>query len=149
MLEAGSIDAGCFRPAGPRVRRLIEGICRDTELRLSDIVNVDYQPRNEYDLALVLSASPSDGALSRVEGNEYVSSFRSEGRFLNLKLTRQIAAISEASSLPKNKEISVEHTSLVPVYPINLSSFRSSVIGEWIRRALIYLGYSAKGRFWI
>lgn len=49
----------------------------------------------------------------------------------------------------KGKSISVEHTSITPVYPINLATFRSSVIGEAIKNMFEFLGAEVQTHFFV
>lgn len=48
-----------------------------------------------------------------------------------------------------NKIIAVEHTSITPVYPINLATFRSSVIGNAIKNFLTFLGSHVETHFFV
>ena len=136
-------------PVGPVAQIIIDSV--DSVLDSSpNIVRVDYSPPVDADIALILS-KPLDGTdISKIRILEFVESAETSGRFLNLCLSLNVVKFFEANERVRFKGvIAIEHTSLVPVYPLNFATFRSSVVGDWCRRAAIYLGYSTKTRYFV
>lgn len=114
-------------------------------------------PYGEYDCAIRLSR--------RVEQNEkeisseLISECKSVGNYLNIKfyqeaLVRKLVSfinnftISDESKY-NSKKIAIEHTSITPVYPINLATYRSSVIGEAIKNSLVLAGAQVETHFFV
>lgn len=114
-------------------------------------------PYDEYDCAIRLS--------KRIEqheekiSSELILECKSVGNYLNIKfyqeaLVRKLIsfindfAISDGSKY-NSKKIAIEHTSITPVYPINLATYRSSVIGEAIKNLLVLAGAQVETHFFV
>lgn len=114
-------------------------------------------PYGEYDCAIRLS--------KRIEQNEekirseLLSECKSVGNYLNIKfyqeaLVRKLISfindfsISDGSKY-NSKKIAIEHTSITPVYPVNLATYRSSVIGEAIKNLLVLAGAQVETHFFV
>lgn len=132
---------------GPFVADLIANLSDALGANLWDLIEgIDYRPPNQADLALHLT-SP----VPRLEfRSDFLRQYGQTGVFLNLHLDPTVLALRrESVDRGASRRVAIEHTSLVPAYPINVATFRSSVIGEWIRRSLDFLGHEAHCHCWI
>ncbi len=113
--------------------------------------SVDYSPPRSCHIAFVCKCSEDETGilLKKIKEIDYIEKVTLEYPFLNICFNLNILVLDSINIKDRNQTASVEHTSTVPVYPLSVAVFRSSVIGEWIRRSLSYLGYSVKGRIWI
>jgi hypothetical protein len=109
------------------------------------VTSVDYRPPAGRDLALRLTPDAPQFAtdLACVRGADRT------GVFLNLQLGPSLSDLRTPPPIAQSLRIAVEHTSLVPVYPLNLATFRSSVLGEWLCRSLELLGHSVHPHHWV
>lgn len=94
---------------------------------------------------------------------ELISICRVVGNYINLQLNwnclvdKLVSYIMKLDREPygyfeskfKGKRISIEHTSITPVYPINLATFRSSVIGEALKNLFEFLGAKVQTHFFV
>ncbi|MCW2751375.1 MAG: Arginine--tRNA ligase [Aeromicrobium sp.] len=113
------------------------------------IASVDYSPRRDVHLALVGNTDLSHIDTNRICELNFVATAETDGRFLNLVLDDAAVNLRPLDDTQPLGNAVVEHSSLVPAYPVNLATFRSSVLGEWMRRALVYLGHDARARSWV
>ena len=114
----------------------------DVSIRVNDIKNINVENLNKK-LEII-----SDGIIA---GN-YINFQIEWGTFIEL-LFQHISDNDNfcdfANSEYKDKKIAIEHTSITPVYPINLATFRSSVIGEAIKNLLEHYGAKVKTHFFV
>lgn len=127
----------------------------------NDIQEINFFPRTGADLAYRVVAA---GELNRHRGTlggSLVEDIQIAGNYINVTLSlratvkwllpRILSARSQygLESVSAPISVAVEHTSLTPVYPINLATFRSSAIGNAIASLLSLSGLSVEPCFWV
>jgi len=116
------------------------------------VTGVEYLSRHGISLTLILDDDRDYEFLDALRNSEYVASTNRIGRFFNIVFDRRIRDLYLDLRLKEQSDVKrliVEHTSLLPVYPLNLATFRLSVVGEWFRRALVFLGNDVQAHFWV
>lgn len=89
-----------------------------------------------------------------------IASYTVIGNYINIMLDRKVFVDMIANYFTKKEYLSgfkafydqkwaVEHTSITPVYPINIATFRSSVIGDSIKRLIEVFGGVASSHFFV
>jgi predicted nucleic acid-binding protein len=125
--------------------------------------NITYFPRGDADLAFRLGSGcvPCPPTVIQRCRGTLVRDIEASGNYLNVKLSAaQIAnrILSNVEDLGiqygfdnrlAGVSIVVEHTSLNPVYPINVGTFRSSAIGDALAHLLRGYGANVETHFWI
>lgn len=129
----------------------------------SSVVSCDYFPPFDIDFALRLKP----GTVAQLQNKTFLSrdtlilDINQKGVFLNISLRFDvlyeyiISQISTANAnfgtidkIPLNNLI-IEHTSLNPIMPINLATFRSSVVGDGVASFFRFLGVDVRTHFWV
>ena len=133
--------------AGPAVHLLISQLADSVGLNSSSILSVDYSPPVDADIALRIRPGERVPDLK----GKYVVSSEILGVFVNVRLSADFVDLfdkARAEDSPRRR-VAIEHTSLVPVYPINIATLRSSIIGEWYRRCFELQGNDAIAHHWV
>lgn len=76
------------------------------------------------------------------------------GMYLNVRVNPEamLPYLNEIKQPPKtgiNQPVAVEHTSLTPAYPLNLTTLRSSLLGDVLIRAFANQGRDVSGRYFL
>lgn len=137
-------EINCGEIVEPIINQLL-----DTGVLLKDISYIDYDPPNLFDLAVILKHKVSNSIKEGLSFLSYIDKTEILNNYLNIKFNYDIAQMYKPKTQSNNKCVAVEHTSLNPVYPINLSTYRISTIGEWYRKVFDFLGYNTQARFWV
>jgi hypothetical protein len=136
---------------GSVVAQILESVAREVHSGLSVQAlarSVSYAPKRNCHLSIVLGMPIPQEAVRRIQRTEFVDAAEIEGNYLNLRLRPSIRVMM-VEPTPRPQPSVVEHTSMAPAYPINIATLRSSIIGEWIRRALKRLGAPVEARYWV
>lgn len=129
----------------------------------SEVQEITYFPRSDADLAfrmrspLQLAKPPDDRTLT----NSLINHIDVNGHYINITLNcarvaEQVLADVEAAGNRYGydwrfggQQVAIEHTSINPVYPINVATFRSSAIGNALARLFASYGASVETHFWV
>lgn len=114
------------------------------------VAHVDYSPPQGH-IGIHLSDGPfcEDDALAFCSP-EWVKDAKCVNGFMDISLGSDVIRNWRGRPRPlEGTSVAVEHTSMTPVYPINVATGRGSVIGEQLRRVASLLGARAEGRFWV
>jgi hypothetical protein len=112
---------------------------------------VTYCP-DQHEACLVFVCEPSlqQEVVEALASERYVAKVVPVGRFVNVCLNDAFCELVTPAPSERERGLHIiEHTSLVPVYPLNLATYRISVVGEWIRRALNHCDVPYITRFWV
>lgn len=129
----------------------------------SSVVSCDYFPPFEIDFALRLKPGTTAHLQNKIHlrSDTLILDVNQQGVFLNINLRfdafydyviSQINAAGVDFGLIEKKSLSnliVEHTSLNPIMPINLATFRTSVVGDSIATFFRRLGVNVRTHFWV
>ncbi|NDK36492.1 hypothetical protein [Rhodovulum sulfidophilum] len=116
------------------------------------VTGVEYLSRPGTSITLILRGECDCGLFDKIRNSKYVETACRIERFFNITFNQKIRELYTPHSAGANssaEHVIVEHTSLAPVYPLNLATFRLSVVGEWFRRAFQFLGDNVQTRFWV
>jgi len=136
------------RPYGELVRNLLSATIGD-EAAHRDVASAEYR-RRDTDVALRLRQPVGEDFLKALRVSPYVENATAAEVFVNVVLSP--AAVDLYSGWENHLSgvtAAVEHTSLVPCYPINLATLRSAIVGEQLRRCLSVLGARTSAHYWV
>lgn len=120
----------------------------DVNIDINDLQEIEWFPRRPYDIytcAIRLKTKPTYPP--KTDGDiQYVC----VGNYINIKISDHLVVEIVNSAVKGNAKfgiiqnlnynILIEHTSLTPVYPINMATFRSSIIGNALLNYLLLHG---------
>lgn len=125
------------------------------------VQNVTYfppPPYDEFDCAVRLSKRIEQD-VGACGCSKLISQCKVVGNYLNISFHQEelvcvIVSFINGFTLSDGsryygKKVAIEHTSITPVYPINLATYRSSVIGEVIKNLLILAGANVETHFFV
>ena len=84
-----------------------------------------------------------------VATNGYLNFFINYGEFSKQMLTDIKSEKEYGKSQRKNKKIILEHTSVNPSGPLHVGRLRNSLIGDSLRRILIFSGYDVETHYYV
>lgn len=117
--------------------------------------------RVNADLAIRFKQPPQLVAnLKDLKQHDFIDEVVCDGNYLNItfdfaKITEIVCTLIESEGPRYGKKslngrkVVIEHTSITPAYPINVTTFRSSVIGNALYTLFLWAGYDAKSHFWL
>lgn len=115
-------------------------------------------PYDEYDCAIRVFERLQQNTDARSD-SKLISRWEMMGNYLNIcfypdEFCRELVSFIDDFSLRAEnkyygKKIAVEHTSITPIYPINLATYRSTVIGEAIKNLLVLAGANVETHFYV
>jgi arginyl-tRNA synthetase len=84
-----------------------------------------------------------------LEKLDFIDKVWTENNFLNIKLNPKILKYLKNEKKEKKETVLIEHTSNNPTGPLHIGRIRSTLIGDFLVRAMKYLGYRVKAHFYV
>lgn len=144
------------------VDELIKGKIIDNRKSVQSVSLFPPSPYDNYDCSVRISSKCISKEKQMLIKNSFVYECHIVGNYLNIlfDLDKLFSVLysyvfdkSRKYGFERNKytdsEIAVEHTSITPVYPINLATFRSSAIGEALKNLMLFWGAKVKTHFFV
>jgi arginyl-tRNA synthetase len=123
------------------------------------VTGVDFFPRRDASVAIRSASLPQNPKNELTSG--LIQGVEIIGNYANLRLSVEALGDRVLSSVERagtkygfddrfsGKELIIEHTSINPVYPINVATFRSSVIGNALASLYSSFGATVETHFWV
>lgn len=119
-------------------------------------------PYNQYDCSVRISCCDSISDRIRLHCSTFIDKCEAVGNYINIvfnlegvlsRLHTYVFNETCQFGFEENKytclRVAIEHTSITPVYPINLATFRSSAIGEALKNLMLFWGACVNTHFFV
>jgi len=97
----------------------------------------------------VFLANKNNLDIKDLEKKDFIDKVWVENNFVNIKLSPKILFYFKDKREKREISVLIEHTSNNPTGPLHIGRIRSTFIGDFLARAMKYLGYKVRTHFYV